>query len=240
MKKILIILDGASDLPNKILDNKTPLEYAYTPNLDYLTKNGKLGLMYPLDKKTIPGSDNSLIAIFGNNPQKCRRGIYEAVGAGLKLKKGNLALRTNFATIENLESKKLLDRRAGRTLTTEEAKELTEAINKNLKLPCRFEFKSTIEHRGVLILRGIHSDKISSVNSGWAGADKASKFEFSKPLDKDLDSKKSSSLINSFISQSYKILKIQLKPLIKHDHTIQLHQESNAVMRMQLKRQPQN
>ncbi len=207
MKKIFIVLDGAADLPNRILDNKTPLEYAYTPNLDYLTKNGRLGLMYPLNEKTIPSSANSLIAILGNPPEKCRRGVYEAIGAGLKFKKGNLALRTNFATIENLESKKIIDRRAGRTLTTKEAESLSESINKKLKLPCKFEFKSTVEHRGVLILRGKHSDKISSVNSGWAGADKAAKFEFSKPLDKNPESKKSSSLVNSFISQSYKILR---------------------------------
>lgn len=207
IKKILIILDGAADLPNKILKDKTPFESAYTPNLDYLAKNGRLGLMYPLDKKIIPNSANSLIAILGNDPKKCKRGVYEAIGAGLKLKNGNLALRTNFATIENLESKKLLDRRAGRTLTTKEAKELSDAINKKIKLPCKFEFKPTIEHRGVLVLRGKHSDKISSNDSGWIGEDKLTKFEFSKPLDKNPYSKRSSSIINSFIYQSYKILK---------------------------------
>lgn len=207
IKNILIVLDGASDLPNKTLDNKTPLEFAHTPNLDFMARNGKIGLMYPLNEKTIPSSANSMIAIFGNDPEKCQRGIYEAVGAGINLKEGNLALRTNFATIDNLESKKIIDRRAGRTLTTKEAKELEKSINEKIKLPCKFEFKSTIEHRGVLILRGKHSDNISSVNSGWAGKDKASEFKFTIPLEEKEDSKNSAKIINSFIYQSYKILK---------------------------------
>ena len=68
--KILIVLDGAAGLETPILNNKTPFEAANTPNLDELTKNGKLGYMYPINEKTSPGSDNSLIAIFGNDPKK--------------------------------------------------------------------------------------------------------------------------------------------------------------------------
>ena len=67
MKKILIILDGASGLPINVFGGKTPLEVAETPNLDFFAKNGKMGYMYPIDEKTAPGSDNSLIAIFGND-----------------------------------------------------------------------------------------------------------------------------------------------------------------------------
>ena len=55
----------------------------------------------------------------------------EAYGAGIKLNKPFLALRTNFATIENNEIK---DRRAGRSLTTKEAKELEKEINRKVKL----------------------------------------------------------------------------------------------------------
>jgi 2,3-bisphosphoglycerate-independent phosphoglycerate mutase len=96
MKKILVILDGASDLPITAFENKTPLEAAKTPNLDWFSKNSKLGYMYTIDEKTVPGSDNSLISIFGNDPKECKRGVYEAIGLGIKLKRGDLALRTNL------------------------------------------------------------------------------------------------------------------------------------------------
>lgn len=206
MKTLLIILDGAADLPDKHLHELTPFEAAKTPNLDFLARNGNMGLMYPLSKKIIPSSANALVSILGNDPKKCERGIYESVGAGLKIIKGNLALRTNFATIENLKTKKLIDRRAGRTLTTKEANELAKALNENIQLPCKFEFKATVQHRGALLLKGKHSDRISSVNSGWAGTKQANEFKFSEPLDNQKLSKETAKIVNDFIIQSYQIL----------------------------------
>lgn len=207
MKKILVILDGAADLPTPILDNKTPFEVANLPNLDFFTKNGKLGYMYPIDESTVPGSDNSLLSIFGNNPKLSKRGVLEAIGAGFTLKRGDLALRTNFGTIENLKTKKVIDRRAGRTLTTIEANKLAETLNKKIKLPCKFEFKSTVQHRGVLVLRGGHCDNISSIDTEWTTpGKKEKKFAFSYPLDDDENCKNTSNILNKFIDQAFKIL----------------------------------
>jgi 2,3-bisphosphoglycerate-independent phosphoglycerate mutase len=206
MKKILIILDGASDLPVKILGEKTPFEAAETPNLNWFSKNGKLGYMYPINEKTAPGSDNSLISIFGNNPKECKRGIYEAVGLGIKLKKGDLALRINFGTIDNLKNKKVIDRRAGRTLTSKEAKILVNDINKKINIHCNFELKSSVQHRGVLILRGGFSDNISNTDPEWTGTHTDGFFKFSQPLNDDENSKYSANLLNNFLTQSFKLL----------------------------------
>jgi len=93
MKKILVILDGAADLPVNVFGGKTPLEHSEIPYLNELAKEGELGYMYSIDEKTIPGSDNALISIFGNDPKKCKRGYYEALGAGFKLKKRNQKLK---------------------------------------------------------------------------------------------------------------------------------------------------
>lgn len=214
MKKILIILDGASDLPIKVFGGKTPLEAAKTPNLDWFSKNSILGYMYPLNEKTTPGSDNSLISIFGNDPKKCKRGIYEAIGLGIKLKIGDLALRTNFGTIDNLKNKKVIDRRAGRTLTSKEAKILVNDINKKINIHCDFELKSSIQHRGVLVLRGGLSDNISNTDPEWKGSNNTGSknssnnvfFKFSEPLDEDENSKYSANLLNNFLTQSFKLL----------------------------------
>ena len=205
MKKILVILDGASGLPIRVFGGKTVLEHAETPNLDWLTENGKLGYMYPIDEKTTPGSDNSLISIFGNNPKECRRGIYEAVGLGIKLNRGDLALRTNFGTIENLKSRKVIDRREGRTLTTKEAKILARDLNKKIKLNCKFEFKSSVQHRGVLVLKGGFSDNISNTDPEWKPG-KENDFSFSMPLDDDENSKYTSNTLNNFLTQAFNIL----------------------------------
>lgn len=205
MKKILIILDGASGLPHEKLNGKTSFEIAKTPNLDYLTSEGRLGYMYPINEKIAPGSDNALISIFGNNPNECKRGIYEAIGSGFDLKRGDLALRINFGTIDNLKSKKVIDRRAGRSLSSKESRILIKDLNKKIKLPCKFELKSTIQHRGVLILRGGFSDNISNIDPEWSSG-KNNYFKFSEPLDDSENSKYTVNILNEFIEQAFFIL----------------------------------
>jgi len=205
MKKILVVLDGAAGLPNKILGGKTALDAADMPNLDWLAENGKMGYMYPIDEKTVPGSDNSLISIFGNDPKKCRRGVYGAIGAGIELKRGDIAFRCNFGTIENLKTKKVIDRRAGRTITTKETKILVNDLNKKIKLPCKFELKSTIQHRGVLVLRGGFSDNISNVDPEWSPG-MVNKFKFSEPLDDDELSEYTANVLNDFLFQANRVL----------------------------------
>ena len=163
--------------------------------------------MYPIDEKTVPGSDNSLINIFGNNPLSCKRGVYEAIGLGFKLKRGDLALRTNFGTIENLKTRKVIDRRVGRTLSNKEAEILGDVLNKKIKLDCEFEFKPTIQHRGVLVLRGGFSDNIGNIDSEWAKPGvKENVFKFSEPSDDDEVSKYSADVLNRFVEQGFRIL----------------------------------
>ncbi|MEM2479928.1 MAG: phosphoglycerate mutase, partial [Candidatus Bathyarchaeia archaeon] len=133
-KLIYVVIDGMGDLPIGELGNKTPLEFADTPNMDLLAKNGKLGLMYTVEKGVAPESDVAVISILGYDPYiyHAGRGPLEAYGAGLDFRDGDLALRCNFATLG--EGRRIIDRRAGRDLTTEEASELAEAINRLVKL----------------------------------------------------------------------------------------------------------
>ena len=135
MKGVLIILDGLGDLPNKQLDEKTPLEAAHTPNMDFLANRGDIGYLYPVKPNYIPGTHESITSIFGNELISSTVGQLEAIGANVKLTRGDLALRTNFATIDSLKQKNIVDRRAGRTLTTSDAEVFAKAINK-IKLSC--------------------------------------------------------------------------------------------------------
>lgn len=209
MNNILVIIDGLGDLPCKELKGKTPLESAKKPNLNYLTSKGKLGYMYPINETTAPESDTAIIAILGNNFFSSYRGYLESLGSGLKIDKGDLAFRTNFATIDNLTNKKVIDRRAGRTLTTKEANLLAKAINKKVKLPCKFIFKNTIQHRGVLVLKGGFSDNITNTDPAYHVKNKIilnDNFKFSMPLDDEENSKYTANVLNEFIEQSHRIL----------------------------------
>ncbi|MDD2703028.1 MAG: alkaline phosphatase family protein [Candidatus Omnitrophica bacterium] len=165
MKKIIyIVLDGLGDAPVKELDNKTPLEAAHTPNMDSLARKGRTGLLYPVAKNIAPESDVAVLALLGYDAQKyyTGRGPIEAFAEGLSIDEGSLALRFNFATVEP-DGKTIKDRRVGRDLTREEASALVKEINSKVALSsATFELKSTVGHRGVLLLKGMLSRL-----SGW-------------------------------------------------------------------------
>jgi len=209
-KGVLIVIDGVADLPCMALGKKTPLEAAHTPNLDFLASKGELGFMYPVKEDYAPESDTAVISILGNNSFVSSRGQLEALGAGIKMNRGDLALRTNFATITNLKDARIIDRRAGRTLTTKEAWILAKAISKQVKLPVNFVFQPTVQHRGILVLRGGFSDNITNTDPSYhvKGKFKSdNKFKVSQPLDDgDDNSEYTTDIVNKFIVDSHYVL----------------------------------
>ena len=60
-KVFLVILDGLGDRQIEELGNKTPLEAANTPNLNYMAENGITGLMQPFQffNEKYPTSEGS-------------------------------------------------------------------------------------------------------------------------------------------------------------------------------------
>jgi len=206
MKGVLVILDGLGDLPHKQLNEKTPLEAADTPNLDFLANRGEIGYMYSVKPGFIPETNEAIVSIFGNELISSTRGQLEAAGADIKLIRGDLALRVNFATIDSLKKKNVIDRRAGRTLTNSEAEVFAKEINK-IKLPCEFILKPTIQHRGVLVFRGGFSDNISSndISSNLRGD--SNKIQSVKALDDDENSQYTVNVVNEFLEKVYEVLK---------------------------------
>jgi 2,3-bisphosphoglycerate-independent phosphoglycerate mutase len=155
MKKILyVILDGLGDEPHPDLDDRTPLQAAKTPNLDSVAKKGRSGDVITVGEGIAPESDIAVFSILGYDPrtQHAGRGPLEALGVGLEMREGDLAWRANFATID--ETGMIVDRRAGRDLSTDEAKALADAVNAGVKVPnAQATFLATSEHRGVLHFR---------------------------------------------------------------------------------------
>jgi 2,3-bisphosphoglycerate-independent phosphoglycerate mutase len=158
VKKIIyVILDGLGDDPLDALGGKTPLEAASTPNLDRLAANGLNGYVTTVGEGIAPESDIAVFSILGYDPHEHHtgRGPLEAVGAGLDVKEGDLAYRVNFATVEkDGEGWAIIDRRVGRDLSSEEAHALAEEVQDKVSIPgASFDFRATIGHRGVLVLR---------------------------------------------------------------------------------------
>lgn len=158
LKKIVyVILDGLGDDPLDALDGKTPLEAAATPNLDRLAREGRNGYVTTVGEGIAPESDIAVFSILGYDPHEHHtgRGPLEAVGAGVEVRDGDLAYRVNFATVEKEgDGWAIVDRRVGRDLSSKEAHELAAEVSEKVKVPgATFEFKATIGHRGILVLR---------------------------------------------------------------------------------------
>ncbi|MGI6154101.1 MAG: hypothetical protein ACOYJB_09780 [Christensenellaceae bacterium] len=101
MKRIMLVLDGVADRENKLLEGKTPLEYAKTPNLDALFQKSKAGTV-----KTIPdgleiGSAVANLGLLGFNAEGYRgRAIIEAAGLNMPINEDDLYIRCNMVHFE--------------------------------------------------------------------------------------------------------------------------------------------
>ncbi len=149
-KIILVVLDGVGGLP---INGKTELEAANTPNLDALARESACGLHVPVAYGITPGSGPGHLGIFGYDPIECQigRGILEALGLGLEVRKTDVAVRCNYATIKDGI---IVDRRAGR-IPTEQSKKLTEKLQSELSRIDEAEliFAPGMEHRFAVLLR---------------------------------------------------------------------------------------
>jgi 2,3-bisphosphoglycerate-independent phosphoglycerate mutase len=175
--------------------------------------------MYTVGKGVAPESDVAVISLLGYDPLKYStgRGVIEAVGAGMDMKDGDVALRCNFATLG--EGKTLLDRRAGRSLTTAEAVELAEAANRQIKLesyPATFELKATLGHRAVAVIKSKDkplSGKISNSDPAYAiinGLGVAQEkvdmvLKTVEPLEETEAAKNAANLTNELITKTHEL-----------------------------------
>ncbi|MEW6294754.1 MAG: alkaline phosphatase family protein [Candidatus Diapherotrites archaeon] len=216
MRKIFVVIDGLGDKRIKGLGNRTPLEYANTPNMDFFAEKGANGRIITVRKDIAPESDVAIMALLGFDPFKyhCGRGPLEAYGCGMKVREGDLCLRANFASVEG---NKIIDRRAGRALSTKEATILSKELNSKIKLKERFEFRNSVEHRGALIIRKGKkrlSDEISNTDPayervkglGVASSKKLNELIECRPLNKSSEAKYSAELVNDFSFQAENIL----------------------------------
>lgn len=101
MKYIVLVCDGMSDYPIPELGDRTPIEAAKTPNMDFIAKHGRLGRARTVPAGFTPGSDVAQISIFGYDPKKyyTGRAPLEAANLGVELEDNDVAFRCNLITV---------------------------------------------------------------------------------------------------------------------------------------------
>lgn len=130
MKYLLLVPDGAADLPMDDLDGKTPLQVARTPNLDRLAELGQIGGVQVTPVEMYPGSDAANMALLGYDPKRyyTGRGPVEAAAMSIPLEARDVAFRCSLISTDG---ERLLDYSAGH-ITTEEAQPIIELANSKL------------------------------------------------------------------------------------------------------------
>ena len=219
---VYVLLDGVGDLPHPDLDGRTPLEAANTPAMDALSRNGVSGEVISVGKGIAPESDIAVFNMLGyrfNHTEYAGRGVIEAIGVGIDFRDGDLALRGNFAT---LEDGVITDRRAGRQIEREDALELAREIERKAefsKNDTSVVVAPTIGHRVTVRIRsksGSLSSKITNTdpaysNIGGMGVAKAVgdylEIERCLPLEETESARLASHLVNEFNEQSLEIMR---------------------------------
>jgi len=219
---VYVLLDGVGDLPHPNLVGKTPLDAASTPNLDRLAKNGTMGQVITVGKGIAPESDIAVFNMLGykfKHDDYAGRGVVEAIGIGIDFKDGDLALRGNFATLN--DDRVIIDRRAGRNIEKQDAEAVSNEIEEKIKFSdenATAIITPTIGHRLVIRIRSncALSSNISNTDPAYVrvagmGIAKAVtdflKIEKCLPLDEESHTKLASKLVNELTEQSLDIMK---------------------------------
>ena len=155
MKVIILLGDGMSDIAYSELGNKSPLQYAATPNMDFMAQHGQVGLAHTVPTGLPPGSDVANLSVFGYDPCNCYTGRspLEAISMGVVLGPGDVAFRMNLVTLKPRGSSIYMQDFSAGHISTAEARELVETLQKELG-NSEFEFYPGVGYRHLMVWRG--------------------------------------------------------------------------------------
>ena len=139
-----------ADEPLANYGGKTPLQMAKTPHINWLTKNGKSGLLTTVPKTMHPGSEIANMAVLGYDVEKVfeGRGVLEAASMGVDLQPGDMAMRCNLVTIEN----EILKNHSAGHIRNNQATEIINFLNEKL-VNERVTFYPGVSYRHLLVIK---------------------------------------------------------------------------------------
>lgn len=166
MKYVILHADGMADLPRQELGGQTPLHAASTPHLDRLAQEGELGLLAAAPEGVRRGSGLMGTAILGYDPKKHYQGPgpFEAASLGVAVGEHDVVYRCTMVTlradasagkgglneIKKLGAHVVMDDATAGLISTEEARELIEAINEQLGSEM-IQFYPGLGHRHLMV-----------------------------------------------------------------------------------------
>lgn len=201
-----VLIDGLGDVSLPRFGYKTPLQVARVPNLDAIASSGVNGLMDPVEVGLACGSDTAHLSLLGYDPRVYYRGrgAFESLGAGLAMSPGDIAFKSNFATLDE-KTGIVTSRRADRHF--EEEGPLLCASLDGMKLPSFPEYEVRVryatEHRCGVVVKG---PKLSGNISGTDPLKDNRLLLQAKPLDDTDEAKHTAAVVNELSKEISRIL----------------------------------
>lgn len=199
MKYVILQGDGMPDHKLPELGNKTPLEAADTPNLDFIAKRAEtFGMAKTIPEGLPPGSDVGNLAVLGYDPTVyyTGRSPLEAASIGVELEPNDVTLRCNLVTLGDEDGNTVMADYSAGHISTEEAEELIDAIKNELDQEGLF-FHPGISYRHLLVWSGGNKDVVTTPPHDISG----------KVIDPHIPAGEGSDKLNELIIKSRKILK---------------------------------
>ncbi len=133
------------------LNGLTLLQYAATPGMNRLAREGRSGRLITVPEGFHPGSEvaNSSILGYDQHVVYEGRGPLEAASIGVELEEGDLALRCNLVSFTG----DLLRNHSCGRLSTEDADELIRYLDEHLGNEC-VHFYTGVQYRHLLVIKG--------------------------------------------------------------------------------------
>jgi len=197
MKYIVLVADGMADYPIPELGDRTPIEAARTPNLDFIAMHGRLGRIKTIPEKMTPASDVANMSILGYNPKEfyCGRGPLEAANLGIELEEGDVAFRCNLITAT---ADIMVDYSAGH-ISSKEAAILIKAVDEKLGKG-NFRFYPGISYRHLMLAKNGALDALDQIKCV------APNDIPGKSISKNLPKGKNSQILTDMMVRSQEIL----------------------------------
>ncbi|OGP20678.1 MAG: cofactor-independent phosphoglycerate mutase [Deltaproteobacteria bacterium GWA2_65_63] len=129
-KYIILLGDGMADWPVPAIGNRTPLEAAEKPNMDFMASNGAVGMVQVVPKEMYPGSDVSNLSILGYDPAAVYTGRspLEAASIGISLGPDDVAVRCNVVALKHDGADSEMEDFSAGHISTSEAAELLSSL----------------------------------------------------------------------------------------------------------------
>ncbi|MBW1896857.1 MAG: 2,3-bisphosphoglycerate-independent phosphoglycerate mutase [Deltaproteobacteria bacterium] len=205
MKIILVLLDGLGDRSYAVLDDRTPLQAAHTPNLDRLASLGSNGLFHAsLVGECLP-SEIAHYILFGYDRKNFPgRGLFEAVGEGLVFDDEDVLSLAHLACVTWEEEIPILAEKRP-VMDTEELEALFEAIRSFQAHGIHFRLEQTRRNDGILVLSGEASPYVSDSDPMTVGRPMAKIQPIENNLEPDLAGHTAKAL-NQYLTHCHNVL----------------------------------